>query len=205
MLNKVILMGRITRDLELKQTPGGVSVLAFNIAVERGYAKQGEEREADFITCVAWRQQAEFISKYFSKGRMIAIEGNLRTRTYDDKNGSKHYVTEVYVDSVSFTGEPKQSGSSYENYQSNSSNNSYSQPPQNNSGNYQQQTPRQNNSGYQQATPQNQGNGYQQRTYNNSTYGNSGNQQPTEPQNSIPGFGSLSDYEAILDEEGVPF
>lgn len=119
MLNRVILMGRITQDLDLRQTPSGVSVLTFNIAVDRSFSKQGEERQTDFITCVAWRQQAEFISRYFSKGRMIAIEGNLRTRTYDDKNGSKHYVTEVYVDSVSFTGEPKQGGSSY------SQNNSY--------------------------------------------------------------------------------
>ncbi len=107
MLNRVILMGRITQELDLKATPSGISVLQFNVAVDRGYVKQGEERQADFITCVAWRQQAEFINKHFSKGRMIALEGSLRTRTYDDKNGVKHYVTEVYVDSVSFTGEPK--------------------------------------------------------------------------------------------------
>lgn len=109
MLNRVILMGRITQDLEMKQTPSGKNVLSFNIAVERSYAK-GEERETDFITCVAWNQRAEFINNYFSKGRMIAIEGQLRTRTYDDKNGSRHYVTEVYVDSVSFTGEKKENG-----------------------------------------------------------------------------------------------
>ena len=111
MLNRVILMGRITQDLDLKQTPSSVSVLTFNIAVERSFTKQGEEKQADFITCVAWRQQAEFINKYFGKGRMIAIEGNLRARNYEDKNGTKHYVTEVYVDSVSFTGEAKQGGS----------------------------------------------------------------------------------------------
>ncbi len=105
MLNRVILMGRITQDLELKSTANGTSVLTFNIAVDRGYVKQGEERQTDFITCVAWRQQADFISKHFAKGRMIAIEGNLRSRTYDDKNGTKHYVTEVYVDNISFTGE----------------------------------------------------------------------------------------------------
>lgn len=107
MLNRVIVMGRITQDLELRQTPSGASVLTFSIAVDRGYVKQGEDRQTDFITCVAWNQRAEFINNYFSKGRMIAIEGNLRTRTYDDKNGSRHYITEVYVDSVSFTGEPK--------------------------------------------------------------------------------------------------
>lgn len=126
MLNRVILMGRISQDLDLKSTPSGTSVLTFNIAVDRSFVKQGEERQADFITCVAWRQQAEFISKYFSKGRMIAIEGNLRTRNYEDKNGSKHYVTEVYVDSVSFTGEPKQGGNSNYN-NSNNYNNSQSQ------------------------------------------------------------------------------
>ena len=137
MLNTVILMGRITQDLELKQTQNGTSVLSFNVAVDRGYVKQGEERQTDFITCVAWRQTAEFISKYFSKGRMIALEGNLRTRTYDDKNGSKHYVTEVYVSSASFTGEPKQQGSN--NYSNNYSN-----------GGNQQSNYQQNNSGYQQ-------------------------------------------------------
>ena len=105
MLNRVVLMGRITQDLEVKQTPSGVAVLSFTVAVQRSYAKQGEEKQTDFINCVAWRQQAEFIGKYFRKGRMIALEGNLRTRTYDDKNGTKHYVTEVYTDNVSFTGE----------------------------------------------------------------------------------------------------
>ncbi len=111
MLNRVILMGRITQDLDLRQTQSGRAVLSFTVAVDRNYVKQGEERQTDFINCVAWSQQAEFITKYFAKGRMIALEGNLRTRTYDDKNGTKHYVTEVFVDNVSFTGEPKQQGS----------------------------------------------------------------------------------------------
>lgn len=115
MLNRVILMGRITQDLELKNTQSGISVLSFTVAVDRGYARQGEERQTDFINCVAWRQRAEFINNYFAKGRMIAIEGNLQTRTYDDKNGTKHYVTEVVVDNVSFTGETKQqSGQTHE-------------------------------------------------------------------------------------------
>lgn len=127
MLNRVILMGRITQDLDLRQTPNGTPVLTFNVAVDRGYAKQGEDKQTDFITCVAWQKTAEFISRYFGKGRMIAIEGNLRTRTYDDKNGSKHYVTEVYVDNASFTGEPKQGGSlaSYPSSGSYSNNNNY--------------------------------------------------------------------------------
>lgn len=136
MLNRVILMGRITHDLELKSTGSGVSVLSFSVAVERSYAKPGEQRQADFINCVAWRQQAEFISKYFAKGRMIALEGNLRTRTYDDKNGSKHYVTEVYVDSASFTGEPKQGSSNNSNYAS-SNNSAYSPAQTQNTSNQQ--------------------------------------------------------------------
>ncbi len=112
MLNRVILMGRITHDLEVRQTPTGVPSLTFTVAVERSFVRQGEERQSDFIRCVAWRQTAEFIARYFGKGRMIAIEGNLRTSTYDDKNGTKHYVTDVYVDNASFTGEPKQGGNS---------------------------------------------------------------------------------------------
>lgn len=107
MLNRVVLMGRITHALEVKRTQSDIAVLQFSVAVERSYTKQGEEKQTDFISCVAWRQTAEFISKYFGKGRMIAVEGNLRTRTYDDKNGVKHYLTEVYVDNASFTGEPK--------------------------------------------------------------------------------------------------
>lgn len=105
MINSVTLMGRITNGLEIKQTPSGNSVLAFTLAVERNFKGSNGERQTDFINCVAWRQQAEFIGKYFRKGRMIALEGNLRTRTYDDKNGTKHYVAEVFVDNVSFTGE----------------------------------------------------------------------------------------------------
>ena len=151
MLNKVIIMGRITQDLEVKQTPSGVSVLSFSVAVQRSFARQGEERQTDFINCVAWRQQAEFIGKYFGKGRMICIEGNLRTRTYDDKNGTKHYVTEVYVDSANFTGEPRQQdGGAYSNnygYQ----NNSY---PQNNGG-YQQPSPANNSHNYNNNAPSN--------------------------------------------------
>lgn len=136
MLNKVILMGRITQDLEVKQTPSGVSVLSFTVAVQRSFARQGEERQTDFINCVAWRQQAEFIGKYFRKGRMIAIEGNLRTRTYDDKNGSKHYVTEVYVDNVSFTGEKADAGYQQNDYNNGYQNNNYNQAaPQNNYNN----------------------------------------------------------------------
>lgn len=104
-LNFVAILGRITKDLELKSTQNGTSVLQFTVAVDRDFVKQGEERQADFINCVAFKQTAEFISKFFGKGRMIAVEGRLQTRSYDDKNGTKHNVTEVIVSKASFTGE----------------------------------------------------------------------------------------------------
>lgn len=108
MYNKVILMGRITKDLEIKTTPAGVSVLSFSIAVERSYAEKGQERKTDFINCVAWRQTADFISRFFAKGNMILIEGELQTRQYQNKEGKNITVTEVIVSSSSFTGEKKQ-------------------------------------------------------------------------------------------------
>ena len=116
MINKVILSGRITRDIEIKSTPNGTAVTQFTLAVERSFAKQGEERQTDFINCVAWGKTAEFIGRYFGKGRSIAVIGNLRTRTYDDKHGVKHYVTEVYVNEAQFTFEPKPQESSQAAY-----------------------------------------------------------------------------------------
>lgn len=100
-LNKVILCGRLTADVELKQTPSGVAVCSFNLAVNRKYSKEGEQA-ADFISCVAWRQRAEFIAKYFKKGSSLCITGELQTRQYTDKNGAKHYVTEVMVEDAHF-------------------------------------------------------------------------------------------------------
>lgn len=107
MLNKVILMGRITHEPELKASLSGISVLTFSLAVERNYSRQGEERQTDFINCVAWRQTAEFIAKYFPKGALIAVEGELQTRKYAAKDGSERTVTEVIVSSASFTGEKR--------------------------------------------------------------------------------------------------
>ena len=116
MLNKVILMGRITRDLELKTTPTGTPVLSFSLAVERSYAEKGKERQTDFIKCVAWRNTAEFISRFFAKGSMILIEGELQTRKYKDNDGKEHTVTEVIVSSSSFTGEKKSNGEAAPTY-----------------------------------------------------------------------------------------
>ena len=101
MFNLVVLTGRLTSDPELKTTPNGVSVCSFAIAVERRH-KQGEERQADFIDIVAWRQTAEFVSKYFSKGSMIGIEGSIQTRKYTDKNGNNRTAFEVVANNVHF-------------------------------------------------------------------------------------------------------
>ena len=102
MLNKVILMGRLTRDPELKYTPSNVAVCSFSIAVDRRYARPGEQRQADFINIVAWRNTAEFVSKYFVKGQLINVCGSLQTRTWDDAQGVKRYATEVVADEVEF-------------------------------------------------------------------------------------------------------
>ncbi len=100
-LNKVILGGRITKDIELKQTPSGVSVCSFGIAINR---KTGKDKEAqtDFIDCQAWRQTAEFISRYFKKGSSICITGSIQKRTWKDQNGNNRYETEVVVDEAMF-------------------------------------------------------------------------------------------------------
>lgn len=102
MLNKVILMGRLTAEPEHKQTPNGVSVTSFSIAVERNFADKDGKRATDFINIVAWRQTADFICKYFSKGQMIALEGNIQTRSYEDKQGNKRTAFEVIAESVYF-------------------------------------------------------------------------------------------------------
>lgn len=107
MFNKVIMMGRITHDLELKTTPSGVSVCTFSIAVDRRYQSKDEEKKTDFFNVVAWRQTAEFVTRYFAKGRMILIEGEMQTRQYTDKNGNPATWYEINADRVSFTGEKK--------------------------------------------------------------------------------------------------
>ena len=105
MLNRVILMGRLVSDPELKTTDTGISVTSFRIAVERSYVKQGEERKADFIDIVCWRNTAEFVCRYFNKGSLIGIDGKLQSRTYQAKDGTNRYVVEVVADVASFTGE----------------------------------------------------------------------------------------------------
>ncbi len=103
-MNTVILMGRLVRDPELRQTPGGVMTSSFTLAVDRGYTSQNGERQADFINCVAWRQTAEFIFHYFKKGQMIAVEGSIQTRSWKDNDGNNRYATEVVVSRAHFCG-----------------------------------------------------------------------------------------------------
>lgn len=102
MLNRAILMGRLVADPELRQTPNGVSVTSFRIAVDRNFNSKSGERQADFLDIVAWRQTAEFITRYFTKGRMIALEGSIQTRGYEDKNGNKRTAVEIVADNVYF-------------------------------------------------------------------------------------------------------
>lgn len=111
-MNKVILTGRLTADPELRQTQSGIASCRFTVAVNRKFTnKNTGEREADFISCQAWRQTAEFITKYFSKGQMIAVEGTLRTGSYQDRNHSDvtHYTADVLVENAEFTGSKSES------------------------------------------------------------------------------------------------
>ena len=103
-INTAILMGRLTYAPELKSTPSGVSVIRFQLAVDRTYQAKGQERQADFIDCVAWRQTAEFISRNFQKGQMMALEGSIQTQNFTDKDGKQRKSVEVVANNVSFCG-----------------------------------------------------------------------------------------------------
>lgn len=110
MLNVVAIMGRLVADPELKTTPAGINVCTFRIACDRSFAQQGQQRQADFIDVVAWRHNADFLCKHFAKGGMVAIQGRLQTRQYQDRNGNKRTAVEVVADSLSFAGSSKKPG-----------------------------------------------------------------------------------------------
>ena len=140
-MNKVILVGRLTADPELRQTQSGIASCRFTVAVDRRFAdKTTGERQADFISCTAWRQTAEFVSRYFNKGKLIAIEGSLRNNNYQDRNHPDvtHYTMDVQVDNVEFVGGKGDNGGNGGGYQNgggygapqNNYNNNYSAPPQ---------------------------------------------------------------------------
>ena len=141
MLNHITIMGRLTRDPELRRTGSGIAVASFTVAVDRDFgSRDGGEKETDFIDCVAWRQTGEFVSKYFTKGRMIVVSGRLQIRSWTDKDGNKRRTAEVVADNCYF-GDSKrddQGGSSYggNTYGGNSYGNAYSAPAGNNYGGY---------------------------------------------------------------------
>ena len=108
-MNQIVLVGRLTADPELRTTNNGTSVTSFTVAVDRSFVRSGEERQTDFIDCVAWRSTADFAAKYFSKGRMAVVSGRLQIRPWTDKEGNKRYSTEVVVDNMYF-GDSKPDG-----------------------------------------------------------------------------------------------
>ena len=109
MLNCAVIMGRLTATPELRTTGSGISVTSFTVAVDRAYVKAGEEKQTDFINVVAWRNTAEFITRFFTKGQMIAIQGSIQTRNYEDKNGNKRTAVEIVAQNVSFCGSKSES------------------------------------------------------------------------------------------------
>ena len=117
MLNKIFLMGRLTRDPELRRTQSGTPVASFTLAVDRDFKGQNGEKETDFIEIVAWRNTAEFVSKYFTKGRMAVVEGRLQIRDWTDKDGNKRKAAEVIADNVYFGDSKKEtSGGSFDGF-----------------------------------------------------------------------------------------
>ena len=113
MLNKIILMGRLTRDPELRRTQSGTAVTSFSLAVDRDFKSQAGEKETDFIDIVAWRNTAEFVSKYFTKGRMAVVEGRLQIRDWTDRDGGKRRSAEVIAENVYFGDSKREGGSDY--------------------------------------------------------------------------------------------
>lgn len=180
MLNVAVLMGRLVADPELRTTPNGISVTSFTVAVERDYVSSGQQRQTDFIDVVAWRKTAEFVTKYFHKGSMIAIQGSIQTRTYEDKNGNKRKAVEVLAESVSFTGSKADAGTG--NYANN--NNNYG-------GGYSDNGSYNNNS-------------YGNNSYNN----NNSYQHSSQPSNApIYSSGSDNDFQDMSDmrDDDLPF
>lgn len=114
-MNKIILVGRLTRDPELRSTSTGISTANFTVAVNRNFKNKDGQYDADFISCVAFRNTADFISKYFKKGNMICLDGRVQTRSYDAQDGTKRYVTEVVVENVEFVGGKNENSSNQNN------------------------------------------------------------------------------------------
>ena len=123
-MNKVMLIGRLTRDPELRYTQSGTAVASFSLAVDRRFSNQNGEREADFINCVAWNKSAEFVANYFHKGKQMALEGRLQVRSYEGNDGQRRWVTEVVAEQIEFVGSKNDNNSSggRQDYQNTSQN-----------------------------------------------------------------------------------
>jgi single-strand DNA-binding protein len=122
MLNRVVLVGRLTKDPELRYTPSGVAVATFTLAVNRTFTNQQGEREADFLNCVIWRKQAENVANFLKKGSLAGVDGRLQSRSYEDQSGKRVYVTEVVAESVQFLEPRGASGGGNNNYNNNNNN-----------------------------------------------------------------------------------
>ena len=134
MLNVAVIMGRLVADPELRHTSSDLAVTSFTVAVDRRFSRDANERQTDFIDVVAWRQTAEFVCRYFQKGSMIAVNGSIQTRIYEDKNGNKRKSVEIVAENVSFTGSKKETGTSNNNRYDDTYE-SYAPPPENRQGN----------------------------------------------------------------------
>lgn len=128
MINRVVLVGRPTRDIELKNLKSGTSLCSFTLAVERRFKNKNGEREADFISCIAWRKTAEAICNYTHKGSLIGVDGRIQTRNYDNKDGQRVYVTEVVADSFSFLESKKDKQNNQQGYNNRYQSNNNSKP-----------------------------------------------------------------------------
>lgn len=137
MINRVVLVGRLTKDPELRYTPNGIASCRFTVAVNRTFNKEGEEKQADFIQCVAWRKQAENLANFMKKGNLIGLEGKIQTGSYEGQDGKRVYTTDIVADSIQFL-EPRNStggAQSTANYQSSTNTGGTNQtPPQGNYG-----------------------------------------------------------------------
>ncbi|WP_271001983.1 single-stranded DNA-binding protein [Listeria seeligeri] len=157
MMNRVVLVGRLTKDPELRYTPAGVAVATFTLAVNRTFTNQQGEREADFINCVVWRKPAENVANFLKKGSMAGVDGRVQTRNYEGNDGKRVYVTEIVAESVQFLEPRNSNGGGGNNYQGGNTNNNSNY---NNGGNNFGQAPT-NNSGIAQDQQQSQNQNYQ--------------------------------------------
>ena len=198
MINNVVLVGRLTKKPELRQTSQNVSVCQFTVAVNRNFNAQNGQQEADFISCVAWRSTADNMARYLDKGSLVGIEGRIQTRTYE-QDGQRRYVTEVVADNVRFL-ESRNNNNNQQNDNYNSSNN-YQQQGYNN--NYNNSYNSNNNSSYQSNNYNNASNNMSQ-AQNNDPFSNRGYEKPIQDNdNYVNPFKSSMDFN--VDDSDLPF